>query len=115
VHAVEVVMEAGASILAGRGELDLYAASDLERAFEMAANEEHAVVVDLAAVSFMDSSALGALVRGARALEESGRPVRVVLPRGSARRVFELTNVEHVLAVARSRADALAELAAGDG
>jgi hypothetical protein len=37
--------------------------------------------------------------------------VKVVLPRGPARRVFEITTVDRVLPVAHSRDDALEELA----
>jgi anti-sigma B factor antagonist len=113
VHAVDVLTEAGATIVSATGELDLYAKPDLERALHRAAQDGAAVVVDLGAVSFMDSTALGALVHGVRELDDAGRGVRVVLPRGTARRVFELTTVDRVLPVAESRADAIASVSRG--
>ena len=49
------------------------------------------------AVSFMDSTALGVIVRGVRASSTSGRGRQVVLPAGSARRIFEITALDRVL------------------
>ena len=112
-HYARVLTEAGATVVGAGGELDLYGAADLEAALEQARSGDAPVVVDLAAVSFMDSTALGALVRGVRALERAGVAARVVLPRGAARRVFEITAVDRVIPVAASRAAALTEVGAG--
>ena len=109
---VNVLTEAGATVVAARGEVDAYVAPALEEAFDEV-NPASAVVIDLASVSFMDSTALGAVVRAVRRLEESGRSVRVVLPRGTARRVFVLTTVDRVLPLAPSREDALADIGRG--
>ena len=49
-------------------------------------------------------------MRGVRALDEEGARVQVVLPAGSARRIFEITALDRVLPVAASRQDALAAL-----
>ena len=68
------------------------------------------MVADLTLVSFIDSTALGVIVRGVRALDEEGARVQVVLPAGSARRIFEITALDRVLPVAASRQDALAAL-----
>ena len=68
------------------------------------------MVADLTRVSFIDSTALGVIVRGVRALDEGGARVRVVLPAGSARRIFEITALDRVLPVAASRQAALAAL-----
>ena len=111
-HHVELVTDAGATILRAAGELDAFTAPDLASAFDQAGAQGDGLVVDLEAVSFMDSTALGVIVRGIRELGEAERPVRVVLPSGTARRVFEITTVERVLPLSESRADALAELAA---
>jgi anti-sigma B factor antagonist len=110
VHRVQVENESGATVVKGEGELDAYAAPDLSGIFDdMPGNR---VVVDLAAVSFMDSTALGLVVRAVRVLGERGGEVRVVLPRGPARRIFEITTLDGALPVSSSREEALEELAA---
>jgi len=111
VHEVQVDRELGATVVKGKGELDAYAAPALSAIFdEMGADR---VVVDLDAVSFMDSTALGLVVRAVRVLGERGGDVRVVLPRGAARRIFEITTLDDALPVSPSRDEALRELGAG--
>ena len=98
-----------AAVVTASGELDAFVADDLTEAFHGAA--EHArVLVDLTTVSFMDSTALGLLVRAVRDVDAGGGLIRVVLPAGTARRIFEFTTLDRVLPVAASRAQALAEL-----
>jgi anti-sigma B factor antagonist len=110
VREVQLLTDAGATVVEARGEVDAYVAPALDEAFDGLHATSTGVVIDLAAVSFMDSTALGALVRAVRRLEDSGRLVRVVLPRGTARRVFELTAVDRILPVAASRDDAVADV-----
>ncbi len=103
------------SLVAARGELDAFTAPELEDAFARAASsssETGGIVVDLASVSFLDSTALGIVVRALRAIQERGRGAQIVLPDGPARRIFELTTLDRVLPVAPTRAAALAALAA---
>ena len=64
-----------------------------------------------AAVSFLDSTALGVLVRAVRELgERGGRRADRAPARAPARRIFEITTLDRVLPVAASREDAVAEL-----
>jgi anti-sigma B factor antagonist len=110
-HSIVLDREAGSAIVRATGELDAFVAPDLSSAFaEMRA--EPRVLADLAGVSFMDSTALGLLVRAARELEANEARFRVVLPTGSARRIFEITALDRVLPVAEDREAALEELAA---
>jgi anti-sigma B factor antagonist len=97
------------SVVAAHGELDAFAAPDL-RAALAELEHEAGVVVDLDAVSFLDSTALGVVVHAAREIEERGDRVLVVLPRGSARRIFEITTLDRALPVAPGRAEAIAAL-----
>jgi anti-sigma B factor antagonist len=92
------------------GELDAYQAPDLHAAFaEVAAGARGAtVVLDLAAVTFLDSTVLGTVVGLVRRQRESGGELRVVLPETAARRIFELTGLDGVLDVRASRAEAVA-------
>lgn len=106
-HRVEVERSSGVVVITARGELDAFAAPDLGRALgEIAAGERS--VVDLRAVSFLDSTALGIVVRAVREIDERGDVSRIVLPTGAARRIFEITTLDQVLSVESSRDQALA-------
>jgi anti-anti-sigma factor len=111
VYRIYVETQGAAALVRAEGELDAFAAEDIGAAFVEAA-EARAVVADLAAVSFMDSTALGLIVRGMREIGERGARARVVLPRTTARRIFEITTLDRVLPVSASRGEALAELGA---
>jgi hypothetical protein len=50
------------------------------------------------------------LVRAVRDVGGRGGTIRVVLPAGTARRIFEITTLDRVLPVAPTRADALRDL-----
>ena len=108
-HRIVLDTNERAAVVTASGELDAFVADDLTGAFR-GAGASSRVLVDLSAVSFMDSTALGLLVRAVRDIGEGGGLVRVVLPAGTARRIFELTTLDRVLPVADSRAQALAEL-----
>jgi anti-sigma B factor antagonist len=109
-HRVETQRDQRIAIVLATGELDAFAAPDLESAFTQVRDEPR-VLADLDRVSFMDSTALGILVRAARELGESGAIFRVVLPAGSARRIFEITALDRLLPVAETHAAAVSELA----
>ena len=110
-HDVVIEQSGSASIVRGTGELDAYAAPDLASAF-LELGEAVSVLADLTRVSFLDSTALGVIVRGVRELDERGVLVRVVLPQGSARRIFEITTLDQALPVAPSQQAALEALGA---
>ena len=99
----------GGLVLTLAGELDAYDAPRLRTAFtDAAAAAGGAVVVlDLTAVTFLDSTALGTIVGLLRRMRESGGSLRVVLPETEARRIFELTGLERSLDVRASRETAL--------
>lgn len=82
-----------------RGEVDAYSAPSLRLDLRRLIEEDGAstIVVDLAAVTFMDSSALGALVGTLRRLRERDGRLRIVQPQAAASRIFELTGLGGVL------------------
>jgi anti-sigma B factor antagonist len=112
VHRISLETASHLPLVVIEGEVDAYAAPDLEAALD-AARREGDVLVDLRRVSFMDSTALGLVVRAVRLYAESGRRARVVLPEGSARRIFEITALDRVLPIAETRESGLAELLGG--
>jgi anti-sigma B factor antagonist len=108
-HRVESELRDGVVVISAGGELDAFAAPDLSAAFS---SDETArgLIVDLESVSFLDSTALGVVVRQLRGATERGCAARVVLPRGSARRIFEITTLDRVLPIAAGLPQALAAL-----
>jgi anti-anti-sigma factor len=77
------------------GEIDLAAGPALEAGI-MAGLEElgvDTVLVDLAGVTFLDSSGISVLLKGRRAADSLGRGYRVVGADGIVRKVLDLTGV----------------------
>ena len=109
-HRVEIETHPHVAIVIAAGELDAYAVPDLASQFTNV-HGTRKVLIDLEQVSFMDSSALGLIVRAARELGESGTEVGIVLPSGPARRIFEITTLDRALPVAETRLAALEDLA----
>ncbi len=108
-HRITVEHGAGIDVVVGAGELDAFVLPELVAAFDDTRGASR-LVVDLTRVSFLDSTALGAVVRAARELGSAGGELRIVLPRGPARRIFEITGLDAALPVSDDRAAALREL-----
>jgi anti-sigma B factor antagonist len=112
-HRVHVERVEHAAVVVAHGELDAFTASALSDAFAEGASEgDDHVVIDLSRVSFMDSTALGLVVRAVNEITDRGGDVRLVLPLENARRIFEITTLDRVLPVEPSRAEALRAMAA---
>jgi len=93
------------------GELDLYTAGSLKaRIDEAGAVGADTVLVDLSAVSFVDSTALGVLVQESKRLEGRGHSLVLVTNDPRTRRVVEVTGLNRVLRTYATLQDALAEL-----
>ena len=102
-------METGArgTVVTASGELDAYVAPALPAALDQERADR--LVADLTAVSFIDSTALGVLVRTVRNRDRKGGETRVVLPRGTALRIFEITTLDRQLPVSPSLETALSD------
>ena len=105
-HRITVDRDRQAVVVTVWGELDAYVAPDLTAALDKASGDGR-LVTDLTAVSFMDSTALGVLVSAVRDRDQRGAETRVVLPLGTARRIFEITTLDRVLPVSSSLEEAL--------
>jgi len=94
----------GAAVLAVQGEVDISTAPELrERLLALAERGTTVAVVDLSEVSFVDSTALGALVSGVKRLRNAGGDLRLVVTQPRITKVFEitgLTDVFHIFASA---------------
>ncbi len=89
----------GLSVMTLTGEIDAFTAPTLrQEVHEVLADPSVGrLLIDLSAVTFMDSSALGAIVAALRRLRERNGELWLVAPRGSAARIFELTGLDTVL------------------
>jgi anti-anti-sigma factor len=96
-------------LIAVTGELDLAATPELSTVLLMAARSPGSLVVlDLAGVEFIDSSALGTLLKAGGEVEAAGKRLRVVCAAGPVRRLLELTNLTNRFQLCPTRDDAFA-------
>jgi len=84
-----------AHVIAVGGELDLASAPELSRALAAPGGAEDAPVrLDLSAVTFIDSSALRALLLAGRQLAERGRTLQIGPRSDVVSRVLEVTQLD---------------------
>ncbi len=85
---------AGHPLLVVYGELDVMTTPRLHETLELViAEQPSAVLLDLANCSFLDSTALGALVVAQRHLQDRGGELRLVAVPEAIARVFEMTGL----------------------
>ena len=90
-------------VVVPRGRLNMVAARQLRETLTgLVESGTPRIVVDLAETTFLDSSALGALVAGLKTARQAGGDLRIARPTESVLTVFKLTNLDKVL---RPRAD----------
>ena len=91
------------SVISIRGEVDLHTAPKVQYAIERAAGSDGAVVLDMAGVAFMDSTALSALMRSKNSLQEQGIPLRLAAPSKAVDRIFSVTGFRDYFDIFPSR------------
>jgi anti-sigma B factor antagonist/stage II sporulation protein AA (anti-sigma F factor antagonist) len=89
---ISVSQNDGTSIVRMSGELDL-ASSDRLSAL-LAELSDRTVVVDLAGLTFIDSSGIAALVAAKDRLQSAGRELVLTRPQPNVDRVLEMTGLE---------------------
>jgi anti-sigma B factor antagonist len=106
-HPVRAVETIGATVVVRlAGELDLYNAEEVRTALANAASSSPArVVVDLAEVDFVDSTALGVLVE-ARA-KVGGQRLVLAAPQLDTRRTLQVSGLDRHIVVHDTVEDAL--------
>ena len=103
----ELVERDGTVVVAFKGELDLHNAHEVRAALDDAIGRRpERLVVDLSAVDFLDSTALGALLQARGRQAETGS-FRLAAPGIEPRRVLRLAGVERHLDVFDSLDEAL--------
>jgi len=96
------------AVLAVSGELDIHTSPEFKEHLVSAVEGGAArVIVDLTEVTFIDSSALGALIGGARRSALNHTELMIVCPPGSVARVIDLTGLHRAFAIYPTRGEAL--------
>lgn len=94
------------------GEIDVYTAPVLrEHLDEHISQGRHQLVVDLGAVSFMDSTGLGVLVGRLKLVRVTNGTLRLVCSSERILKVFSITGLDKVFQIFASVDDALAAAA----
>ena len=97
----------GAVVVSLAGELDLYNAHEVRDALlECCAESPNRLVVDLSAVKFIDSTALGVLIE-ARTKLENRRGFLLAAPGLETRRALEISGLDRHFTVHQSVSEAL--------
>jgi anti-sigma B factor antagonist len=106
---VDEDVEEGVALVAVSGELDLASVDELRTVLRTAAPRSPSVVVDVSDVSFIDSTALAALLRSNDELSSNGVQMVMACPPGSVRRLLTMTSLDDRLILAPDRPGALAQ------
>lgn len=94
------------------GELDIARRGELQRSLQ-APNDARGVLLDLAEVTYADSTALAELLRFCIALDRKDVPVALLVMSPQFRRVIEYAGLTQALPVFAARESALAYLEEG--
>lgn len=102
-QALEVHLEQSGDVPVVRvvGEIDLATAPQLQSCLARIPADTRAVIVDLTAVTFLDSTGLSVLVAGRKRLSEDGEEgdLRLVVSRSLIQRVLDVTGLSNVFPV----------------
>jgi anti-sigma B factor antagonist len=105
-------LEGDAGVVRVTGEVDMYTAPQLKQALlGLIDGGARRVVVDLSAVTFIDSTALGVLIGGVRRLHAADGAMALVVTSRPVERVLSITGLDRVFSIHTTLADAVAALA----
>ena len=93
---VDVDAEGSPPLVVVRGELDAASSPQLQATLD-ALVDDAGIAVDLAEVTFIDSSGLRVITAARRDALESGRALRIVAVSAAVRRIFEMTGLSSLL------------------
>ena len=97
----------GYVVVALDGELDAVDAASVADALTSVVARDPRIIVDLAALEFIDCCALGALGRVRAQARQAGGDLLLAAPHGPVRRILALTGLSDVFSVHASVADAV--------
>ena len=92
---VETRQQGDVAVLAASGEVDVFTAPDLDAELtSLVAQGSPRVVVDLSAVTFLDSTGLGVLVKALKGIREAGGTLHLVVTSDRIRKIFDITGLD---------------------
>ena len=90
----------GTPVLVARGEIDVYTSPDFRRDLQaLMALDVPRVVVDFAAVEFIDSSGLGVLVGALKRMRERNGSIALRAMNPSTKKVFDITGLTDLFSI----------------
>ncbi len=109
---IEVARYGEVTVVAPKGDLDMAAADSVKRTLaDLIDGGQAKLVMDLGAVSYIDSSGLGALVAAMKHARTAAGDVRLCALQEDVRAIFDMTRLSKVMALHGSRQEALASWA----
>lgn len=97
------------------GRFDAHVAPDFAKKVDALKNgKQNYLIINLANVSFIDSTALAALVRSMKHYREDDGELYIVELQNSVRIIFELTRMDRAFSIFPTAADALADIHSKD-
>lgn len=98
-------------VIALSGEVDLYSCPEFkDELLRVISEGARHVVVDLTATTFIDSTALGVLLRGVERLRERDGRLSVSCDDPNICKVFEVTGLDRIFSVYSTREEALGQV-----
>ena len=101
------------SLIDLEGEVDVYTAPQLKQQIINLLDEgvKH-VIVNLSAVDYLDSTALGVLIGGLKRLRERDGRLDLICPNQRIKRIFEITGLDKIFDIYAAEEEALAKVQA---
>ena len=100
----ELPIDAERHVVAVRGDLDLYSASELKEVFAHAiAAGQIRIIVDLTEATFLDSSALSVLLDAAKRLRSRHGALAIVNLNENLTRIFQITAMDQTFTILPTR------------
>lgn len=103
----EIIDSGAAIVVAFEGDIDLQTSPVARTALLDAAGQGKPVVVDLAQVSYIDSSGVASLVEALQAAKKGGHSLALAAVSEGAMRVLKLARLDSVFTIFDSRDDAI--------
>jgi anti-anti-sigma factor len=115
VEAVQLATEQrdGAAVVTISGDLDIMTSPQLDECLMESRGDNRAIILDLSAVEFMDTSALAVIVRHWKKLEAAGRPLILAGARYRYTKTLWITGLAERLTLFDSVEESLAAIRAG--
>jgi anti-sigma B factor antagonist len=105
---IDVTQSGGVTVVMPRRDLDMAAADQMKRTLtELVDKGQSKLLMDLGAVSYIDSSGMGALVAAMKHARSHGGDLRLCALQDDVRAIFELTRLIKAVTVHGTRQEAL--------